>query len=55
MSDLKLDNLIADIEFLMIGKINKYIIDLGKTSPSLSEEDKNEKTKSMAVLVRFGF
>tara|TARA_B100000029_G_scaffold516188_1_gene627506 strand:- start:2680 stop:3102 length:423 start_codon:yes stop_codon:yes gene_type:complete len=46
MSDLKLDNLIADIEFFDDWEDKyKYIIDLGKTSPSLSEEDKNEKNK----------
>jgi len=46
MSDLELDNLIADIEFFDDWEDKyKYIIDLGKTSPSLSEEDKNEKNK----------
>ena len=46
MSDLKLDNLIADIEFFDDWEDKyRYIIDLGKTSPSLSEEDKNEKNK----------
>ena len=46
MSDLELDNLIADIEFFDNWEDKyKYIIDLGKTSPSLSEEDKNEKNK----------
>ena len=46
MSDLKIDNLIADIEFFDDWEDKyKYIIDLGKTSPSLSEEDKNEKNK----------
>ena len=46
MSDLKLDNLIADINFFDDWEDKyKYIIDLGKTSPSLSEEDKNEKNK----------
>tara|TARA_B100001123_G_scaffold325071_1_gene365366 strand:+ start:579 stop:1001 length:423 start_codon:yes stop_codon:yes gene_type:complete len=46
MSDLELDNLIADIKFFDDWEDKyKYIIDLGKTSPSLSEEDKNEKNK----------
>ena len=46
MNDLELDNLIADIEFFDDWEDKyKYIIDLGKTSPSLSEEDKNEKNK----------
>ena len=46
MSDLELDNLIADIEFFDDWEDKyRYIIDLGKTSPSLSEEDKNEKNK----------
>ena len=46
MSDSELDNLIADIKFFDDWEDKyKYIIDLGKTSPSLSEEDKNEKNK----------
>ena len=46
MSDLELDNLIADIKFFDDWEDKyRYIIDLGKTSPSLSEEDKNEKNK----------
>ena len=46
MNDLELDNLIADIKFFDDWEDKyKYIIDLGKTSPSLSEEDKNEKNK----------
>ena len=46
MNDLELDNLIADIEFFDDWEDKyRYIIDLGKTSPSLSEEDKNEKNK----------
>ena len=46
MSDLNIDNLITDIEFFDNWEDKyKYIIDLGKTSPSLSEEDKNEKNK----------
>ena len=46
MNDLELDNLIADIEFFDdLEDKYRYIIDLGKTSPSLSEEDKNEKNK----------
>ena len=46
MSESELDNLIADIKFFDDWEDKyKYIIDLGKTSPSLSEEDKNEKNK----------
>ena len=46
MNDLELDNLIADIEFFDDWEDKyRYIIDLWKTSQSLSEEDKNEKNK----------